>query len=604
MKQIRTNQPTNIGALLPFAGIPAQVTTPQPNLQETPSNGMPMAFYPYLYKECQGAIMANYRRYISAYNQEVKTRNRFILKHNQDVRDFLAECQDKALIKLHECFEGLNPDLNVHQYNARAWAACNAHGPVVFLKKIRKVRTPLQQTFSLIVYNYSTQLATHSQRRKRYPVKTLTNIPAIDLNAYLLTRIKCDKESDVYSLDYCPETVRNHRQILEEAGVLVNYVYRGSYRGVHVHINPEILVFFDAESEKYTGTENQLFTCASGKDFGEVLVVTGSSKEEKESKPRKSVCVNKVPGHTPAPNKPQGHLAVPGHSLATPSPQGHHTAITGSPPSAGKASALEKNSPGAGAADAQNVVDNPHSDALRSIIQDPVSLANELTAGNFDNYKPLEYNELAKEVQGNGNLSREEFAAFFVQIMFKYSAATLYHGRRDIYAGAWFNAYKHWLDHKFTLPNGAKQTKSNMLAWYQEYIWRINWAKTWFDRESRKSKKILQPSPPPVYFNSHRKLKACLAFQFTAEKWKTRLDKQDPELKLQRMAAKEAIRLKERSSNMRKYDAKMAEYFANKITIDGLFTYIERNLPAEYHEKAIQDLQSRAAKVGLKVFLA
>lgn len=549
---------------------------PRPEPQPLPLNG-PLAYLPYINKEAYALSMKAYRRYVAKYNTRVHKANKDRLEHNKKVVAHVMAAQDPVIFKYIEMFSAQNAHLGPWEYNRAALEACEKYGPIIALDKIQTVKPNSEQYFSLFLYVYGLQVQRSTDRVVQfYPSKNVRPLPPFEVNARNIARIK--REGDVYSLPVCKDSVINHRERLQEAGVLVNYAFRGSYRGVHLQINPEILVFFDLETGKLTGTDIQSLMNDRTEELPDVLVSTRTSKRIEKSKRGKSVCVDKdaaLPRAFTLPEQPSRDIY-------------QNTALCN----------VEKKSPGA-AAEMLNFEENKHSAALKALIIDPETLCAGLASGKYDDYKPLDQAVFDTEVYGNGTLTNEEFVTLFVQNLLKLVASRLYKGRRDNYAGAWHNTYNHLLT-QFG-RNGRFQAKANMASWYPEYLWRVSWAKTWFERESRKAKKAIVPDFISRYFNVYRKGKQCVGFAYTGQKWKERQLKLDPEKKLKQQAEKEAQRLKARSSNMRKYEAKMQEYFIGKITIDKMFDYIEKNLPLEYMTKATETIIKRAEKVGMKV---
>lgn len=567
------------------AGMPkaiAQVATPKP-LSERPEPKLEfgsLAYLPFITKECYGLTMNAYRRFVARYNERVYAANKERTKHNNTVRAYLDAAQDPVVFRYISLFDEQHENLGVWDYNQAAKEACEKYGPVIMLRKIQTVKPASEQYFSLFLYVYSLQMARSTERIiKFYPTKTLRALPPIDLNAYTMTKVK--REEGVYSLPVCKDSVINHRLRLQEAGILVNYTYRGSYRGVHLHVNPEILAFFDSETEKMTASENQLLKEEKAEVLGDVLVITRASKRVKKSKSVAPICVDK-------------DSASPRSFTLQEQPIGVFYKNT-------PLCSVGRISPGA-APEMLNVDENKHSAGLKALIIDPHDLCLGLASGKYDDYKPLDQAVFDKEALDNGTMTNEEFVTIWVQNFLKLAASRLYRGRRDNYPGAWYNTYTHLLT-RFS-RNGKYQSKYNMAMWYPEYTWRIGWASNWFARESRKAKKLIVPDHPPRYFNAYRKERGCVGFSFTGKKWKERELKADPEKKLKLQAEKEAKVIKARSSDTRKFEAKLHDHFIGKITMDQFFDYLDKNLPQVYMVKAMEAITKRAEKIGLKISFA
>lgn len=539
--------------------------------------------------------MANYRRYVAQDTKRANEYNKAIRAHNKTVKAHMASEQDPAKIAYHFQFESLNAGLSYLEFNEAAFKACELYGPIVKMQYEPTIKYAQEQTFGTLLHLYCKQVESNNALRELYPTRVLDQLPPLDLNSLLVTKIK--REEGVYSLNVCKETVRAQRRRFEEKGVLVEYVYRGSYRGVHVRINPQILAFFEAREQKKSLIENQSLTSKSAKQFTDDLVITRTLKRVEKTNRQESDSVDKVSAEPTAQSQePYRPAAKAGEEM-----NDEVGKINGITPLC-KVEKTGSDSPGGG----ENYVKISDSEALLLEVVEPYEFAANLTRGDYDNYRPIDYGVLLREVN-HGSLTRDEFFALWLQEMFKIMAMLLYKGRRDIYAGNWYNAYNHWAVNKFNLPKGGKQSKNNMLAWREEYIWRIVWAANWFDKQRRISKNPnLGPQYPTIYLNTHRTLKECVGFEYTAEKWKVKvnkiLSKTDPEVILKNKAEREAQKLLARRSHLTKFETIIDEHFKGRKTQDQMFNYIADNLPPEYLDKATATIIERAKRVGLTFY--
>jgi len=536
------------------------------------------------------ASMTNYRRVAAQDRAMVKQYNKEVITHNKTVKAHLAIETDPAKIAYSIQFAGLNKDLSVIEYNEAAQKACDLYGPIIKMQREQYLIYAYEQTFSAMLYMYSKQLEERNTLRENYPTRVLEPLPPIDLNARNITKMK--REEDVYSVDVCTATVRAQRQIFERKGVLTDYVYRGSNCGVHVRISPEILVVFDANAPKKTALENHALSLGNSKELQDNFVSSRSLKRDKKRKPQETVSVDKVQAEPAAQSQEHGGPSAKG-SAQMPVDIGKSNGVT----PLSKVAKAGSDSPGAAA---ENVKFS-ESEALRNEIELPYEFASNLANGMYDDYRPFDIEVLRRESIRGASLSNEQFKALFVQMILKIIAGQLYHGRRDIYRVEWEKAYENWMKNKFKTPGGLTYTKATIFSYFDEYIWRINKARNWFEARRRKDPAKGTPQYPSFYLNTHDRegVRFETTYKFWDEHYQKLQQKIDADSQLKRRAEVNTQKRKARNSDRRKLDAAVKKHFAGDMPLAQLEDYVSKNLPAEYMQQLVNIFIERAKKIGI-----
>jgi len=535
------------------------------------------------------ASMTNYRRVAAQDRAMVKKYNKEVITHNKTVKAHMATENDPAKITYSIQFAALNKDLGVMEYNEAAQKACDLYGPIIKMHREQYLVYAYEQTFSAMLYMYSKQLEARNTLRENYPMRVLEPLPPIDLNARNITKMK--REEDVYSVDVCTATVRSQRQIFERKGVLTDYVYRGSKSGVHVRISPEILVVFDANAPKKSGLENHALTLGNSKELQDNFVSSRSLKRVEKRKPHETVSVDKVQAEPAA--QSQDHAMPQAEGSAEKGSIGKSNGVTPLRNVAKSGS----DSPGA-AAENVKVSD---SEVLRNEIELPYEFATNMASGMYDEYRPIDFEVLRRESIRGESLSADQFKALFVQMLFKIIASQLYQGRRDIYQVEWQRAYENWMKNKFKTPGGLTYTKATIFSYLDEYIWRINKARNWFEARRRKDPAKGTPQYPSFYLNTHDKegVRFETTYKFWDDHYQKLQQKIDADSQLKRRAELDKQKRKARNSDRRKLDAAVKKHFSGDMPLAQLEDYVRKNLPAEYMLELVNIFIERAKKIGI-----
>jgi len=536
------------------------------------------------------ASMTNYRRIAAQDRAMVKKYNKEVITHNRTVKAHMATENDPAKIAYSMQFAALNKDLGVMEYNEAAQKACDLYGPIIKMQREQYLVYAYEQTFSAMLYMYSKQLEARNALRENYPSRVLEPLPPIDLNARNITKMK--REEDVYSVDVCTATVRAQRQIFERKGVLTDYVYRGSTCGVHVRISPEILVVFDANPPKKSGLENHALTLGNSKELPDNFVSSRSLKREEKRKPQETVSVDKVQAEPAAQSQDHG-MPPAGGSDEMPGDIGKSNGVT---PLCNVAKS-GSDSPGAAA---ENVKVS-ESEALRNEIELPYEFATNMASGMYDDYRPIDIEVLRRESIRGESLSADQYKALFVQMLLKIIASQLYYGRRDIYQVEWQRAYENWMKNKFVTPGGLTYTKATVFSYLEQYVWRINKARYWFEARRRKDPAKGTPQYPSFYLNTHDRegVRFETTYKFWDEHYQKLQLKIDADSQLKRRAELDKQNRKARNSHRRKLDAAVKKHFSGDMPLAQLEDYVNKNLPPEYRQQLVNIFIERAKKIGI-----
>ena len=531
------------------------------NFVETALNHQPLiAFYPYINKEAMSMTMDNYRLFVADYNEKVRQENDVIEKYNGSVKKYMAENREKlseVQISFSKLFNKHHKDKKTKEYNVEVEKFNADYGMIFTKRKIKTIKYATEIIFQQMLYLYSCQLAKASNEYIKLGVSSPTPVKQMNINAW---HIKSIKRNDICAVDVCTATVRNHRERLEEAGILVDYLFRGHKSGLKMNINSQILVVFDAKTSLFSNTENQSVIPQTKKEFAYNNEATRTNKSN----------IKKIE------NGITDFLDLGTPSAVTLSSflQEHTMQVAKSQtPAAAKNVKISENL----------------SDKLQNLILHPQDLAEKLSDGHFNNYQRIDKRILYREAM-YGTLTREEFKQLIVQEFFC-NAAKLYRGKL-VYIGCWKKAINSYLDKVFTVNNGNIHlyNKELMVDKLQEMLWRLNNAQRWFIRTG------INPLYPSDYFDFTRTEKKEIGFEYTKKAWSNHLKYLENKPKLVQKAKKNTELRKASVNQSKKFDVKMNLFFKGKISLDELIDYTTTNLPSSYMEK----LSSIMIKISTK----
>lgn len=504
------------------------------------------AVYPYIDVDAMAVTMQNYRNHIAAYNEKVKAFNWSVDQHNEAVKKFRDENKlTDVQIQFSALFYKKNQSKRTAEYNRLADAFNEQYGLLVERKRLQTVKYATEFVFQQILYYYSTQLAKITGQMMKLGSAIAKPLPAAEINAFEITDLR---RGEAKSLAVCSATVRNHRERLEEAGVLDSYEFRGHKRAVKMKINSNILVVFDAKSRQLVGAENQSLTPETCKEFENTKEVTRPNKRNIK-------------------NKENGSADFQENGTASPEFSSVFYKII---PKQGADSA--------GPAAPENVKVSP-SDKLLAQIQHPQELANRLADGEFVNYSPIDIRILQREAY-DGTLTKDQFAELLIQDFFK-SSARLWRASSP-YPGSWKKAINAWMENRFWMRNQSGEWlyhKQLMVKLIQEYRWRITNAEKWFRKTG------IKPLYPGDYFDFSRKRKEELGFEYTKTAWERHLKYLEQKPKKVAAGKREAEKRAVRIDYSKRFQNQLNRFFRGRISFEDLHDYVINNLPKQYHER-------------------
>lgn len=508
---------------------------------------------PFLNSTAFAETMDNYRLYIAHYNQMVQEINIIIGKENAKIavlhsKNQLTEVQKQFSTIFYKRNFGLKPkefNLLADQFNAE-------RGLTIEKKKFRTVKYASEIVFQQMVYSYSVQLAKASSEYQKLGINELKPIRQMELNAQYLSN---SKRNGVIALNVCKATVRNHRAILEEAGVLVDYLYRGHKTGVKSHINSQILVVFDAKTQNLTAPDNQRFISPKRKEF------TDNNEDT-----RTIITINKTENRKS--DFPDLGTATPDLSFI----------FYGNIPAQDEKSKL------GGRAESVKVSETL-SEKLQNITLAATNLATRLAAGEFYSHKRIDKKHLYQECY-NGTMIREEMLELVKNEFFK-NLSKIYR-QSTPYAGSWQKALNQF-DEQFYVSNGNGKflvRKEVMVDILQKYLWMANKAHRWFTKTG------IRPLNPHDYLDKTRNHKKEIGFYYLEKSYAKHLKELETKPLQAKKAAKNAALRKLVIDNDKKLNQKWNDFDKNRITVDQLIDYVDKNLPPAF----MQTLSDRLLK--------
>jgi hypothetical protein len=521
------------------------------NLGENPIK----AVLPYIDALAFSSTMDNYRRYIAQVNECKRIYNEQIKAENAEINRMVAAGLTEVQKTFRDIFVKKHKSLKPEQYNVLVDEFNSERGLLVKKKPLQKIKYAVELSFQNYLHVYATQLAMYSSEYMKLGINEAAILRKMDINAHFITNLTRNGEK---SIDICKQTVRNHRAILEECGVLVNYQFRGNKKGVKMHINSQILTVFDAKTGKYEGADNQSLNPETFKEFKDNKENTRTIKNN--IKKRQNGQADFIDLGTPP--AVFSNLFLQEHSVA------------------------KKQFQATGAAENVKV----SSENLEKTILHPAELAQRLSDGDFNNYSPIDIRFLHREAM-YGTITREDFNQIIVQDFFK--TAAKYYKNHTVYVGSWKKAIESWLSNRFTRNNGNgihlynKQLMVDLLA---EYRWRIKNSENFY----RKSK--INRLFPSDYFDFTRKTKQEIGFEYTATAYKRHIEylKREPELK-KRAKAKAEKRVTN-NSYAKKFDLILQRFFKDRVTYEQLYDYVKENLPANFMGRLSEIVNKKASK--------
>ncbi len=516
------------------------------------------AAHPFITTEAFATTMENYRIYINKFNKRVKELNREIDLYNSESVHKLNEVQEAYSILFYK----KNLGKPAKDYNAAAEEFNESYGRVIKKLKFPTVKYATELVFQQILFAYSLQLSKQTIAFISLGVVAEKELSGADLNAHIITRMQRNGDQ---ALRVCRQTLRNHRARLEEAGVLLDYDFRGPNRGVRHNINEQILTVFDSKTQKMAGAENQCVTAETSKDFQECNNDITRTLINKSINKRKTVPdfsdKERSSGAVVLNSFLQEHLGASSQNFNAPAAENVKVSKT----------VQSKTSVPAAA--------ETLSGKLLATIDHPQALAENLSAGKYNTYQPIDIRYLHREAL-YGTITRDEFNEIIINDFFK--TAAKYYRNHTVYVGSWKKVINNWLATVFYVNNGNGKNLCNkqlMVDKLAEFRYRLKISESFYQRTGIKR---LFPSD---YFDFTRKSKEEIGFEYTKTHWQKHLKYQQTAPQQVKKAAKNTELRKSRINHSKKYDAVIKKYFNNRIGWNELYSYVQENLPANYLEQ-------------------
>lgn len=519
------------------------------------------AFYPYITKEAMAMTMDNYRQYVAQYNEQITSLNQQIELHNQKVKKYLEENKNnltEVQIQFKKLFVLKNKDNRTKQFNEKVDDFNKDYGMIVEKRKFKTIKYATEIIFQQLLYAYSVEIAKRTTEYIKLGTNEPTSLQKIRINSWQVATMK---RNDIQAIDVCKATIRNHRERLEEAGILVDYLFRGNKKALQFNINSQILVVFDAKTGKFSNAENQTLNSGTCKNLIDSDRTTRTFKNN--IKKIENVIDDFLEEGKPSTSSKAADLSV----FLLEHPKQISEVQTG------------------GAAKTVKI-----SEDLEKNIIHPQELAEKLSNGDFNNYQRMDKRVLYHEAM-YGTLTREEFKKVIIQEFFC-NAAKLWRGK-FVFVGCWKKAINSYLEKLFLVHNGNDYfliKKELMVDKLDEMIWRINNAQRWFRKTG------INPLFPSDYFDFTRISKQEIGFEYTKKSYQNHLKYLENKPKLAKSVKKKAEIRTNNLTQAKKFEMKVNQFFKGRISLDELTCYVEENLPVNFQQKLTDVLISISTK--------
>jgi len=544
--------PKSIGSIINNNILKLNGLTPLGNnnnhLPEKKEEAVPQQFiHPILTPEDFKQTKVNYNKHIATYNKKVELENFKINGYNTRVIAHCRKLTKTRDMRIREMvWKEKHADLEPEAYNVEVEKYNQQHGLHIRKKVTRqKVKTATREYFMAFLFQYNAQLFNRKKFRSspEIAVHVPGSLPKLEL--YPNKIIDSEYEGAKNLATATVETIRNHRERLEEAGVLGGYEYHGSSRPLKIAFNPEVLSITDNGTPVSARNGNQSLTEGQTKKVRHNNVSSSDHALEYSKNSDKGVAPDEKSGST--------NPVVTGTSTRPPRKQG------------------EKNSNGApknfGGAKNQSEL----SLVLLNSVEDQTDLCQELAAGKHDGYKPLDL-AIAKQEAYYGTLHPKDFKELALQDIFKFSNSIF--KELEVHPGAWQNAYKIWMAEKFKNFNGQLLKKDHLLEKWQRSIDVLRAVKR------QQTKKGWVPTYPSRYFDPVRKEKCHNSFEYAFNNFRIE-DPETPAAEYQKRKIN-ANRSARWNSDLEKARPKIRKYLRDELDLQVLMDYVKYNCPEVY----------------------
>lgn len=601
------SQPTAIGHLLQnrmglkHLSVPKEPSKQLPEQDQEPESGR--FVYPILTskgKENDFAItIKRYNNHIKAYNAKVAKLNAAVKLYNREVIRNRKQITVSTEQRVKEAiWKEEHKDLDPEAYNDAVERYNAIHG-----QQIRKIplKQPVRKTsekfFIAILHQFNMQLFKRQSLRKQLGIAHLAELPKVEIYPNRIV----DNERDGYkTLPVSVETVRHHRERLEEAGVLSEYEFRGDHRAVKMRINAQILSITDNGIQKNTAAENQALKESQTNKVRHNNVSSRGHVVNKNKIRDKGVCTNAqttqfaAQGSTRSPIKrveknraaqnfntaPENNLPEAGPQkkfLGTAAEKSSHGLEKGAKSSHGLENSGAASRSSHGLENKKPIDKNPQSTVLQNSIFDVPFLVRGLAAGKYTKYHSISKKTMQQEAY-YGAMHPEDYTELVIQDLFKFSSS-IFEKLEGVHPGSWMNAYKTWMADKFKSFNGYRMSKPNIFEF---------WGKT---KEVLKEVKAYAknhpewyPHYPSLYFDTARDQKEHNSFEYAYRNFRLEDEKLDT-YKRRKINANKSLRHK---TDVKKLQDKMRQYFNGRADLQEVYDYAQQNLSPAVNDQLNQ----------------
>ena len=508
----------------------------------------------------------DFKETISRYNLHIKKYNIQVWMDNAGVRDYNREViknRKKITVSTEQKVKEMiwkekNKDLSPEEFNEEVERYNQKYGLQLRKRNLRQpVKPESEKFFVAFLHQLNMQLFRKKEQRARLGVHVQGEIPKVDIYPNKVV----EAERDGYrTLPVSVETVRHHRERLEEAGVLLDYQFRGPNRAVKMRINPDILIVTDNGVPKNAVAENQKVT---GKITKKVPHNNVSSRNTvlEENKIRDKGVVAPAPTDNICTEK----------STKTPNRQGGQNSDT--PVKTG--GNYKKNSPGPRDSTAPSSTQsekNELSTALAASLEDPTDLVRQLSSGKHEKYRQIS-TRICRQEAYYGAMHPDDFKELAIHDIFKFSSSIF--ADLQVYPGSWMNAFKIWKKEKFKNFNGYTLSKPNIFEQWQKMILVLKEVKKF-----KKNHPEWEPHYPSLYFDPTRTFKENNSFEYAYRFFRLE-DEKVENLQKRKIQAKKSLRHK---TDVKKAQDQIRRFLDGRISIDRVYEYVEQNCDRQVYQ--------------------
>ncbi|RXG32022.1 hypothetical protein [Leeuwenhoekiella marinoflava] len=555
----------------------------------------------------------NYNRFVKDYNHKVALENAKVRKFNKEVIRYRKQATVTTEQRVKEAiWKEEHSHLDPEAYNTAVAKYNKENGPQLRQKNVKQpVKKDSEKFFIAILHQFNMQLFKRQSLRKQLGIAHLAEIPKAEIYPNKIVEL----ERDGYKvLPVSVETVRHHRERLEEAGVLSHYEFRGDHRAVKVRINPQILSITDNGIQKKTVSENQQLTESQTKKVPHNNVSSRGHVVNKNKIRDKGVSASAQTTIIPA----EGYSGVSATAETTqfaaqgstrsPIKQDAKNFDTGKKSGA---ATVKKNSPGAApekkflhppaenstavvefsrksGGDSTAVVENekpvdknPQSAVLTNSLIDPAYFVKALSSGKYIKYRHLEPKVFQQEAY-YGAMHPDDFVELAIQDLFKFSSS-IFEKLDEVHPGSWMNAYKLWIADKFKSFNGHRLNKPNIFERWGKCLEVLKEVKAY-----AKNHPEWYPHFPSLYFDPARTQSEHNSFEFAYRNFRLEDERVDT-YKRRKINANKSLRHK---TDVKKAQEKIRLWLRGKLDLQDVYDFAQHNLDRKVNEK-INDLIQR-----------